>query len=438
MGGTNTMHKKPAMIGRRATLGLACAALGATGVLAGISGTSVAATRHSSATVTLQFWNAYNPTDKEASTIANVIIPRFEKENPGIKVKSVVLPYSALLQKYLAAAAAGDPPDIMRSDIIWVPELAQQGVLLNLSNQSWFSAIKKDALPGPLSTDYYKGSYYGLPDDTNTQVLFWNKTDFAAAGISGPPTTQSQLYQDVQKLTNKSKNQYGLGVDGTDIWNVSPYVWSAGGSFTNSKFTSANGRMNGKQTASALGELLSLYKAGDIGSDFLGGAGAVSGETGFPKGEYAMYIDGPWAVPTYKALKPQPDYGMTVMPKGAGGSVSVVGGEDLVISSGGKHIADTAKFAQFLASPFAQLTMAEQGDLAAYKSDAAAEVKAEPYLKIFTEQLQTAQARPVSPGYTELDTDFSNELQQALAGKTTLQFALNTAAQESTAALLES
>src|SRR5579871_3041086 len=37
-------------------------------------------------TVTLTFWNDYNTTDAEASTMANVIIPQFEKENPGIKV----------------------------------------------------------------------------------------------------------------------------------------------------------------------------------------------------------------------------------------------------------------------------------------------------------------------------------------------------------------
>ena len=91
----------------------------------------------------------------------------------------------------------------MRSDIIWVPELAAQGVLLNLTKQPWFQPIKKDALPGPLSTNYYQGSYYGMPADTNTQVLFWNKADFAAAGLSGPPTTISQLWADAQEADHQ-------------------------------------------------------------------------------------------------------------------------------------------------------------------------------------------------------------------------------------------
>ncbi|MCU1489118.1 MAG: hypothetical protein JWM85_523, partial [Acidimicrobiaceae bacterium] len=94
------------------------------------------------------------------------------------------------------------------------------------------------------------------------------------------------------------------------------------------------------------------------------------------------------------------------------------------------------KFAEFLASPFAQLAMANQGDLAGYSTDSAAEVKQQPYLKIFVQQLATANARPVTSGYATLDTDFSNELQEAIAGKTSLHYALNTAASEGTTALL--
>jgi multiple sugar transport system substrate-binding protein len=395
-----------------------------------LTGTGVAS---ASGPVSLQFWNAYNPTDKEATTMANVVLPQFEKENPGIKVTSVVVPYSQLLQKYIAAVAAGDPPAVLRSDIIWVPELASQGALLNLTHLGWFQPIKKDALPGPLSTNYYKGSYYGMPDDTNTQVLFWNKADFAAAHL-GPPTTLTQLFSDVPKLTIKSKGQFGLGVDGTDIWNVSPYVWSGGGSFTNASASTTSGYMNGGSTESTLGELLSLYKAGDVGTDFLGGSGAISGETGFPNGQYAMYIDGPWAVATYRLAKFS-DYGVALFPKGSAGSVSVVGGEDLVVASNVQHQGDAVKLAQFLAGPFAQLQMANQGDLATYKSDAAAEIKQQPYLSTFVQQLATAEARPVSPAYTRIDNAFSNELQEAVAGKLPLGNALNAASGQANAAI---
>jgi multiple sugar transport system substrate-binding protein len=178
-----------------------------------------------------------------------------------------------------------------------------------------------------------------------------------------------------------------------------------------------------------------LLKAGDIGPDFRGGSGAVAGETGFPKGEYAMYLDGPWAVPTYTALKPPPDYGIAAVPSGSAGSISTVGGEDLVIPKSASNLSATEKFAQFLESPFAQLAMAKVGQMSAMETDGAQEVAATPYYSIFVQQLKTALARPVTPGYTKLDTDFSNELEMILDGKVSVSAGLSAAAQQSNTAL---
>jgi multiple sugar transport system substrate-binding protein len=409
----------------------ACAALGVLALAAaGCGGSAPSGSASSGKTVTIVFWNAYNETDSEASTMAHVVIPKFEKENPGIKVQSVVYPDTDLLQKYLAAAAAGDPPDLMRADIADVPELASQGLIVQTNTLPWFAAVAKESLPGPLLTTVYKGANYGLPLDTNTQALFWNKADFAAAGISAPPTTLAQMFADAKKLTVPSKHQYGLGVDGTDIWNVAPYIWSQGGGFTNSSYTSAAGVLDSSATAAAVQELVNLKKAGDIGSDILGGAGAVSGEEGFPKGQYAMYIDGPWAVPTYAALKPVPSYGISLFPSGTAGSFSTVGGEDVVISKQGQHLADTGKFAQFLESPFSQLAMAKAGQMSALATNAAAEVAATPFYSIFAEQLKTAKVRAVTQNYTKLDADFTAAMQKILAGKESVQAGLSSAASQ--------
>ena len=412
---------------RRTTAAFAALGVVALGVAACGSSSSGGS---GSKTVTLTLWSTYNTTDKEASTIADVVIPKFEKENPGIKVVSVIYPYAELLQKYLAASAAGDPPDVLRSDIAWVPELASQGVAVEVSKLPWFKSIAQDSLPGPLQTTVYKGANYALPLDTNTQSLFWNKTDFAAAGLSAPPTTLSQLFADAAKLTDKAKHQYGLGVDGTDIWNVAPYIWSAGGSLTNSSYSTAAGYLNSPSTVAAVQELVNLQKAGDIGTDFLGGTGAVSGEEGFPKGQYAMYIDGPWAVPTYSALSPVPNYGIAMFPTGSAGSLSTVGGEDLVVSKDGHNIPDAEKFAEFMDSSFAQLAMAKVGDMSALATTASAEVAATPYYSVFAQQLKTAEDRPVTENYTQLDADFTAALQEILAGKESVQAGLSSAASQ--------
>ncbi len=421
----------------KATALLAVATIGGGGVLVALSGSVSAAspavhkTTHKTATVTLQFWNAYNDVT-ETPVMNGIVIPAFEAANPGIKVKDDTLPYAGLLQKFIATSAAGDPPDLMRSDIAWVPQLASEGTLLETSTQPWFAAVAKAADPGPLSTNFYKGGYYGLPDDTNTQVFFWNKADFAAAHLS-PPTTWSQMIADAKLLTIPSKGQHGLGVDSTDIWNMGPLVWTDGGNFTNKALTTATGYMNGSATENAVRTIVNLYKQGVIGSDIVGGAGSISGETGFPTGQYAMYLDGPWATNTYKSDKFA--YGTSLIPAGPGGSVSVVGGEDLVIAKGGKHMAATIKFVQFLQSQFAQLSMADAGDMAAYKTENNSEGVLNPALRIFAKQLLTARARPVTQAYAQLDTAFSNEVAQMLAQKISVNDGLNIATQQANKAL---
>ena len=405
---------------------------------AAIGLSNIGAASASPKTITLQYWSTYNTADKEASTIAKVIIPAFEKANPGIKLKSVIYPYSDLLNKFITTSAAGNPPDVMRSDIGWIAQLAQQGLIQDVSKLKSFTSIMKDVLPGPLATTKVNGKYYAFPDDTNTQALYWNKALFAAAGLSGPPTTINQMIADAKLLTDPAKQQYGLGVDGTDIWNMAPYIWSMGGSFTSANYKVATGYMNSGATKTALQTLVNLLNAGVIGSDFKGGASAVSGEQGFPKGQYAMYIDGPWAVPTFSAIKGMPNYGIALFPFGQAGSISTVGGEDTVVASQGHNQAAADKFAAFLASPFAQLAMAKQGDMSAMKSVAASEVKAVPYYKVFAKQLLTAKIRANSPGYSQMDSDWSNEIQKILAGQDTVSNGLDTLAQQANSDLAAS
>lgn len=409
-------------------ISVVASALIASGLIIGVGATSGAA----KAPVTITFWNAYNDVT-ETPVMNGIVIPAFEAANPGIKVKDDTLPYNGMLNKFIASSAAGDPPDLMRSDIAWVPQLASEGVLLETSKQPWFAGMKKNLDPGPLSTNLWNGGYYGVPDDTNTQVLFYNKADFAAANLT-PPTTWAQMISDAQTLTIPSKGQHGLGVDSTDIWNVGPFVWTDGGNFTNAKWTTATGYMNSAATQAAVQELVTLDTTGVIGSDMVGGSGAISGETGFPTGQYAMYMDGPWATTTYKDAN-FTGYGTELIPTGPGGTVSVVGGEDLVIAKDAKNMADTIKFVKFLESPFAQLSMADAGDMTPYKNLAADEATENPALKIFAQALLTARARPVNQGYGTLDTDFSNELAQMLAGKVTVAQGLATATTEANSAL---
>ena len=86
--------------------------------------TRSAAASHPLASIhgTVVFWNAYSPDEEKVLTTK--VIPAFERKYPGVTVKNLTLPYDGMFTKILTALAGGTAPDVIRSDIIWVPQLA--------------------------------------------------------------------------------------------------------------------------------------------------------------------------------------------------------------------------------------------------------------------------------------------------------------------------
>src|SRR5688500_3600502 len=162
-----------------------------------IAGAALAAALPSLAQdVTATFWGSYgnggNSTQQDA--LNNVLIPAFEAAHPGIKVKYVDVPYDSLLQKLTTSAAGGELPDLVRADLGWVPQFADLGVLVPLSDaMPDFQELADKTYPGVLATNLYKGKYYGLPLDTNTRVLVTSQEALDAAGFSAPPASFDEL-----------------------------------------------------------------------------------------------------------------------------------------------------------------------------------------------------------------------------------------------------
>lgn len=212
--------------------------------------------------VTITFWHSYSA-DSEVPQLTKVLIPAFEQAHPNITVKQVAFSHDDLYQKLLTGAAAGELPDVVRADIALTPMFAQSGVFAKLDGtMSDFKTLADATYPGSLSTNLYKGHYYGLPLDTNTRVMFANQEAFAKAGIATPPKTFADMVADAPLL--KAKGIYLYGDGGTGGWNELPWIWSAGGALTNDDFTTADGYINGPQSVSAVQMLIKGLASGAL------------------------------------------------------------------------------------------------------------------------------------------------------------------------------
>jgi multiple sugar transport system substrate-binding protein len=110
--------------------------------------------------------------------------------------------------------------------------------------------------------------------------------------------------------------------------------------------------------------------------------------------------------------------------------VSVVGGEDIVMSQSSKHKAAAEQFIRFMLSPWAQTEMAHAGQMPV-RSDLARQLtRINAYFGIFAKQLKLARPRTPSPNWPQIDTVLSKAVASAIQGSQPTKAALDDAARQ--------
>ena len=92
-------------------LAFALAAVMVLGVLTACSKTP-AGSPQSSDPVVIDFWHHYSAQSAENETLMNVLIPKFEEENPGYKVNAVSHEWAELHDKIIVNAGSDSLPDV--------------------------------------------------------------------------------------------------------------------------------------------------------------------------------------------------------------------------------------------------------------------------------------------------------------------------------------
>ncbi|MFA7109423.1 MAG: extracellular solute-binding protein [Sphaerochaetaceae bacterium] len=372
--------------------------------------------------VEILFWHTFSE-GKEIETFTQ-IKKDFEKENPEIKVNSVRMPFDGLQQQVITAVAGDAAPDVMRMDPTWIGKMASMGALVELDRMEGFDDYKKNAVPGPLSSASLEGHYYGLPLGTNTTVAIWNMDLLKAAGITEVPSTIDKLEEMAKKYSNPAEEKYFFTIAGTYTWAMLPWFWSLGGNLTNPEFTQATGYLDSPESIKALSRIASWYKEGLISPAIIGEQpDAWSASTG---GKLPLIVDGPWF---FSSVTTDFEKKVTMIPSGDGGSVSIVGGEDVVMLEGSKHPEESWKFIQYLLSDNVQLKMANAGFIPTTETALSKlDTSSSPFLGAFVKQLGSTKVRIPSKNYTEIDNLLAMIFEKVIRGKTTADVALKDAA----------
>ena len=134
----------------------------------------------------------------------NVLIPKFEEENPGYKVNAVSHEWADLHDKILISAQSNTLPDVARLDIAWVPEFQKMGILTALDEEmADFDSVTADLLESAMSTGFVSGHYYAMALNTNTKILFYNEKALEEAGVA-VPATMDEFVKAVAAVSGKN------------------------------------------------------------------------------------------------------------------------------------------------------------------------------------------------------------------------------------------
>ncbi len=393
---------------------------------------SVASAHTNAATVNL----TYGLWDKNQIPAMNKIIQQFEKLHPNVHITIQLTDYNSYWPKLVTLTAGGGAYDVFWMNGPNFPTYASKGALLDVTPYMQADHVDLSRYPRSLINLYtWKGRHYALVKDMDTIGLFYNKVLFDKAHVPYPNCNWTwQDYANVaKKLTVKSggrTTQYG-----TMIYNAVQQIYG-------DIFASYGGAiLNANQTRSVIASPQNIQAANLLqgmikdGSAMIGLQNATLTENlAFESNKIAMVLDGSWMVIEYSQKANsgfQP--GVTCLPKGPKGRVSVIHGLGMVVSAHTKHPKEAWEFASFLAGPYAEHVQAATGtvipDLAGSQKPWLAAYPKLP-LQIFLNETKSSVQFPASLGFNEWWNPLLNSFDLMLLGKKSPKDTLTTVQQQ--------
>jgi multiple sugar transport system substrate-binding protein len=342
----------------------------------------------------------------------------FERENPGIHVNLVQLPWLSGADSLAAAVRTGVPPDLCQLHCSQLPALMASGAL------SDWSAGVADLRPALRGWDMCMvgDAIYGVPWLVRTQVLYFNKTLFARAGLDSAraPDTYGQLQAAATKIARLHGGVDGYGVPAAGpegaLARLMPFAYGRrGDSLASSPDVPA---FEAPLTAATLDVLKSLRGAG-----LMAGEDSLAGE--FTAGRLGMLLAGSDLALRIARDAPTLAYGMALVPRADPDTSlrnSLAGGEALASFNASRRKEDALKLARWFVQPDHAIALAAAlGNVqpANVAADTAACYRGRPEQQIMFRQLDTARFLPYFRGRIALEDTLNTLIDDALDGRRT-------------------
>lgn len=352
------------------------------------------------------------------------LLREFEARHPGVRVRSEVLPWNADEQHqfYVVNLEGGRPGfDVFMLDVIWVPEFARAGWLLDLTSHVDPAAL--DAFfPSTVAAARLDGRLWALPWNMNIGLLFYRRDLLDRHGF-GPPATYAELAGQVRAIRAADPRLEGYLWQGKQyeglVVNVLEGLWANG---TDLLDAASNVLPDPDRAAEVLATMRELIATG-VSPAWVTAADEELGRRPFGDGRAIFYRGWPYAWDLFeRADSPvRGKVGIAELPRHLHGTAAPgsTGGSHLGVHRDTRHPEAAVALARFLTGEEAQRRITESGALkpartALYHDPAM--VARMPVLPRLHALSLAGRQRPVTPWYLVLSTTLQPELSAALVG----------------------
>ncbi|HEU4371561.1 MAG TPA: ABC transporter substrate-binding protein [Methylomirabilota bacterium] len=400
---------------------------------AGLALVGCAERRDGPGPVTLVFKHAkiLGPTDPVPG-----LLREFERRHPGVSVRSEPLTWTSDEQHqfYVINLDGASPTfDVLMLDVIWVPEFARAGWLLDLA--PWVTREElAPHFPAAVAAATWGGGVWAMPWNMNVGLLYYRADLLRKHGL-GPPRTWEELVEQAERIRAAERDArldgilwQGKQYEGL-VCNVLEHFWASG-----TRLLGDDGRVlpEPERAADALAFMRGLVERG-VSPGWVTAADEELTRRPFGDGRAIFLRSWPYALDLFEqADSPvRGQVGIAPLPGHASGTAGAgaTGGFHLGVNRRTRHRDAAVALVRFLAAESAQRALTAAG-VALYPTRMAlyhdpAIVRARPSMPRFHDLALAARPRPVTPAYLMLSTTVQPEFSAALVAVKTPRQALD-------------
>lgn len=339
----------------------------------------------------------------------------------GVETERVAIKYEDFLGKILQAAAANELPDVIMIDNPWNSAMSAQGVLEDLTDRVEEWGQWDNYYDGPAESATWNGRIYGVPNQSNALIMYYDKTALEEAGVA-VPTTWDELAAAAAALTTADRYGFATSMVKSEnsVFVMQALLWQAGADLDS---------LRSPEALSAMAYLNDLVESGSMSSEALSWD-LRGGITELVNGRAAIAFDGTWDyVWASENMTNGHELGVALLPAGAATAASNLGGENWAITSTSDKKDLAWDLITFAVDPEVQVPyLVEAGQLPSRSDLADAPEFSQSPFPTFLQQLEVAKARVYGPDYPKMADALTTAFQSVLSGQAEPQEALNKAA----------